>query len=124
MKRRKLKVVFSSQGLPVVLASLLAAAACGESVGTEGGVVGGPCTTAEDCASDSVCLVDKDFPGGACALSCSKHGDCPGGARCVDEDGGYCLLECYEPADCRGGYTCKGKKNQSGGGESLVCISD
>ncbi len=105
-------------------ALLLTSVHCGDSVGTEGLVVGGPCTTVDDCASGSVCLTSGDFPGGSCSVRCFSHEDCPSGTRCVDKDNGVCLVECYEPIDCRGGYTCKGKKNGSGGGESLVCIED
>jgi hypothetical protein len=96
---------------------------CGN-VGNDGGVVGGACSKNVDCASGSFCLTGGDFPGGTCTTGCGDHADCPGGSRCVDKEDGVCLLECYEPADCRGGYTCKGKKNETGGGESLVCIKD
>lgn len=99
----------------------LVLAACG-GVGNEGEVVGGPCTTDNDC--DKRCLTSGDFPGGTCSLTCAKHEDCPSGSRCVSEEGGVCLLECSEPGDCRGGYTCKGESNKAGGGESLVCIED
>jgi hypothetical protein len=105
-------------------ALLLTSLHCGDSVGNEGLVVGGPCTTVDDCASGSVCLSGGDFPGGSCSVRCFSHEDCPSGTRCIEKDKGVCLVECYEPIDCRGGYTCKGKKNVSGGGESLVCIED
>ena len=95
---------------------------CGASVGVEGIVVGGPCVNSTDCDGQSRCLRDDDFPEGTCAVNCSSHEDCPDGTRCVDKEGGVCLLNCELPSDCRGGYTCKGKKNESGGGESLVCI--
>ena len=96
--------------------------ACGSSVGIEGDLVGGPCQSSADCSPQSRCLIDDDFPGGACAVNCSRHEDCPDGSRCVDEEGGVCLMTCVLPGDCRGGYTCKGKENETGGGESLVCI--
>ncbi len=102
----------------------LSLAACGGGVGTDGAAVGGPCTTNTDCSGGSRCLNSGDFPGGTCAVNCASHDDCPAGTRCVEKEGGVCLLECREPAECRGGYTCKGKKNYSGGGESLVCIED
>lgn len=110
----------------VFLSALLGLAllhACG-GVGVEGTIVGGPCTTSEDCSSGSRCLTSGDFPGGTCTQNCSEHLDCPEGARCISKESGICLLECELPADCRGGYTCKGKSNETGGGESLVCIKD
>lgn len=96
--------------------------ACGGSVGVDGNGVGGPCGDNTDCASGSRCLTSNDFPGGMCVVNCAKHEDCPGGSKCIKKENGVCLPECSLPADCRGGYTCKGKENQSGGGESLVCI--
>jgi hypothetical protein len=105
----------------LVALAMLAVPACG-GVGNSGAIVGGPCTTDADC--DKRCLTSGDFPGGTCSMTCGKHDDCPGGSKCVDKEGGVCLLECELPEDCRGGYTCKGQKNQSGGGESLVCLED
>jgi hypothetical protein len=101
---------------------LLATPGCGGGVGLDGSLVGGSCTTSDDCSSESRCLNGKDFPGGTCAVNCNNHDQCPSDTRCVEKEGGVCLLECREPNQCRGGYTCKGKKNKSGGGESLVCI--
>lgn len=122
---RRMSTAFRVVGLfAAALVVALGPPGCGGGVGTDGGVVGGACTTGDDCAGGSRCLNDKDFPGGTCAVSCSRHEDCPAGSRCVEKAGGVCLLQCELPADCRGGYTCKGEKNESGGGESLVCIDD
>lgn len=99
-------------------------AACGPGVGNEGDLVGGPCTTDADCAEESRCMTGGDFPGGTCATRCSSHDDCPEGTRCVSEEGGACLLQCEVPDDCRAGYSCRGQENESGGGDSLVCIDD
>jgi hypothetical protein len=99
-------------------------AACGGSVGIEGSSVGGACTNNTACASQSRCLTSGDFPGGYCTVNCANHDECPAGTRCIKKENGVCLLQCAEPAECRGGYTCKGKENQSGGGESLICIKD
>ena len=114
----------NSRGWLSALVVLLTCLVLGCGVGNDGDVVGGPCRDDTDCASGSFCLAEKDFPGGTCTVRCGSHDDCPSDTRCVEEDNGVCLLECYEPEECRGGYTCKGKKNQSGGGESLVCIDD
>ncbi|MCC7384721.1 MAG: hypothetical protein IT384_22925 [Deltaproteobacteria bacterium] len=110
--------------LALSLALGLAVWGCGGSVGVDGSTVGGPCTTNTDCSSSSRCLTSGDFPGGYCTVNCAKHEDCPTDARCIEKESGVCLQQCELPQDCRGGYTCKGKKNQFGGGESLVCIKD
>lgn len=103
--------------------ALLFSIACGR-VGNDGTLVGGPCADEKDCDSDSRCLLSKDFPGGTCAMNCTRHSDCPSGTRCVNIEGGVCLLECRDAEDCRGGYSCKGKRNAytSSDDESLVCV--
>lgn len=106
----------------LALAAFLFIAGCSGGVGVEGRYIGGPCTSMEDCDSESRCLTKDDFPEGTCTVGCRNQDDCPDDARCVEKEGGVCLLQCELPGDCRGGYTCKGVKNQFGGGESLVCI--
>ena len=79
------------------------------------------CGIAIGALSTAGARAQDDFPGGTCAVACTKHEDCPDGSRCIEKEGGFCLLSCTLPGDCRGGYTCKGVKNEFGGGESLVC---
>lgn len=99
--------------------------ACGDSfnVGPDGEDVGGSCTGDEDCGADSFCIAgDEDFPGGTCSIDCRSHEDCPEGARCISTNGGVCALACEASSDCRSGYDCELKSDESGDGESGVCI--
>ena len=111
------------RALIVCLGSLLAisVAGCHSSVGPNGDVVGGPCT-ASGCAGGSRCLIEPDFPGGACTIDCAGPGECPGGSACVEENGGTCLDLCASDGDCRAGYRCISKRNLAAPGESLVCM--
>ena len=102
----------------------LAIAACGDSAGADGAVVGGQCDSALDCAAGSDCLDGGDFPAGTCAPPCSGHQQCPDGSLCIDKKGGVCLVACASHTECRPGYLCDDKKNKSGGGESFICIDD
>jgi hypothetical protein len=102
-------------------------AACSDSdVGTEGKVVGGPCTTSGGpsgtCSDGSMCVVDADFPGGSCVKACTKQSDCPDGAACIQENGGLCVLTCDQESDCRSGYHCVAKSTLDPAGSAKVCI--
>ena len=102
----------------VLLAVLLG---CGNGgVGTDGDVVGGPCT-AGACAGGSTCLIDTMHPGGTCTVACTSQADCPDGTACVQESGGTCLLSCTSASDCRDGYGCN-EKSTLPAGSALVCI--
>ena len=114
MKARKL-------GWLVFLAVL---SGCGDGVGPTSSVVGGPCVGPSDCASSSRCLLDGDFPGGMCAVSCAGDAGCPEGSACVSSKGGVCLPMCMYSDECRPGYLCKGKGRVGLPGEVLVCIND
>jgi len=120
-----------SQNLATVAAAvflLLAGTACSDdeegpapsSVGNEGDVVGGACTTGQ-CADGSYCELSGSFPGGVCTVTCNSHADCPSGTRCISNQSGICLLECLETSDCRSGYRCDIESDEEGGGESRVC---
>jgi hypothetical protein len=106
--------------LGILLACVLSA--CGDGVGNDGDVVGGPCQSNDDCDSDSMCEDSGDFPGGTCTVECESDSDCPDGTRCVDKDSGICLLECESPDDCRNGYGCEEKSVKDDGGKANVCI--
>lgn len=101
--------------------------ACGgtDSVGNEGTVVGGPCTTSGgasgSCDDGSMCVVDTDFPDGTCVKSCASQDDCPDGTACIQEDGGICVLTCDTADDCRDAYNCVEKSTVPTGG-TKVCI--
>jgi hypothetical protein len=103
----------------LALCGLLALIGCGEDVGHDGTLVGGPCSGAADC--EFRCLTGGDYPQGTCSLPCNTDRDCPSGTHCIDKDGGMCLLACTVPSDCRFDYNCKGEKNRGHGGDSLVC---
>lgn len=107
----------------IVLFAVIASAGCGDDdVGDEGTLVGGDCSTSDDC--EVRCQQGEEFPDGTCTLPCNTDDDCPFGSSCIDEEGGICLLSCEHPEDCRPGYTCKGEENRGHGGDSLVCIRD
>lgn len=101
---------------------VLASCGGGDGVGQNGDVVGGPCTTSQDC--EFRCEAGGDFPGGTCVKPCNVDGDCPDGTFCIDKNNGICMLGCETPDDCRGGYTCKGETNRTHNGDSLVCSAD
>jgi hypothetical protein len=107
--------------LLLVLALGSLAVGCGQSVGRQGDVVGGPCTATGGCASGSTCETASMYPGGMCSIVCDAQSDCPNGTTCVTEGGGRCLLACNSASDCRDGYNCA-QKSVPGGGESPVCI--
>ncbi len=105
---------------PAILIVFLGLFGCGSSgVGTDGDLVGGPCSANGDCVDR--CINDPDFPSGTCTLSCVDDGDCPDGTLCVDEAGGTCLLQCDLASDCRIGYRCDTKDRRALPGEVLVC---
>lgn len=108
--------------IPALL--LIGSVACGDNVGPLGDIVGGPCVLHQDCAPGSVCLTDKEFPGGMCSIYCGSNNDCPAGAMCIEMKGGICLSSCTTYQDCRAGYECKGKKREDKLGEALVCLKD
>ncbi len=101
---------------------LLLAPACGDGVGNEGDLVGGPCRDSQDCAD--ICLTGSDFPEGTCSIPCRFDEDCPGGTACIDEDGGVCLLLCHFDTDCRHGYECDDESRKGHPGNAAVCIED
>jgi hypothetical protein len=100
----------------------IVAAGCGNgSVGREGDVVGGPCTSGGGCAGGSECLTSSMYPGGTCSVSCTTQGDCPSGSTCVTEGGGRCVLPCGSASDCRAGYACT-ERSTPGDGHANVCV--
>ncbi|MBC8132483.1 MAG: hypothetical protein H7X95_05830 [Deltaproteobacteria bacterium] len=103
-------------GLIVAGALIAAAEGCGtDDVGPQGKMVGGRCTTDNDCVNR--CLTGTSFPGGYCTVSCATDSDCPGGAACVATNGGACLATCRGSADCAGfgrEYKCSRSTRQSG----------
>lgn len=108
-------------GIVVAVLAIVAAIGCGNGgVGTEGDVVGGPCTEG-GCAGGSSCLVASMYPGGTCTVDCTTQADCPDGTVCVQESGGTCLLACDSADDCRDGYGCIEKSTEPDG-HALVCI--
>jgi hypothetical protein len=105
----------------VAFLGIVTAVGCGSGgVGTEGDVVGGPCSEG-DCAGGSSCLVATMYPGGTCTVDCTTQADCPDGTVCVQESGGTCLLACDSADDCRDGYGCIEKSTEPDG-HALVCI--
>jgi hypothetical protein len=94
-------------------------AACGDHVGNNGSLVGGPCVDSGDC--QFLCQQGGEFPQGLCTRPCLVDNDCPDGTYCIDTEGGICMLGCDIPSDCRGGYNCRGRRNRGTGGDSLVC---
>ncbi|MFB6374566.1 MAG: hypothetical protein ABEN55_15920, partial [Bradymonadaceae bacterium] len=92
--------------------------------GTDGNIVGGACAEGGDCASDSRCLQEDEFPAGTCTVECETQSDCPGGTRCVAEHGGSCLLTCRNDEDCREDYTCGEAETTPGEEEVRVCLGD
>lgn len=112
--------------LPTIALCLVAAlssglAGCGQSVGRNGDVVGGPCTASGGCAAGSVCETASMYPGGVCSVTCTSQSDCPSGSTCVTESGGRCLQTCSSASDCREGYGCE-EKSTPGDGHGMVCI--
>ena len=100
--------------------------ACGwDDVGPESRLVGGRCTSDDDCVKR--CLKEGKFPGGYCTVECATDGDCPGGAACVAINGGTCLARCQSQTtnvcDAYGaGYQCLPQTSQSGDGQPLACV--
>jgi hypothetical protein len=115
----------SMRVLLFIMVCLGGVAGCGDDgtsgVGTEGDVVGGPCTDTSECADGSTCLDEGDFPGGTCTVACDDDADCPAGSLCISSEGGVCLLPCDSKDECREGYECEGKSKQNGEGDSKVC---
>jgi hypothetical protein len=112
-------------GLVVLLGLCAAPVACGtDDVGPESRMVGGRCTTNNDCVTR--CLVDAtDYPGGYCTVGCTTNGDCPAGSACVAREGGVCMATCRVSADCEdygAGYQCTAQTSQSSGGAPLTCL--
>ncbi len=105
----------------IALVGAMWLAACGQTVGKTGDVVGGPCTATSGCASGSVCETASMYPGGQCAVACETQADCPGGSVCITEGGGRCVLACSSASDCRDGYGCN-EKSTPGDGHATVCI--
>ena len=110
----------------ILVVSLVAACGGTDSVGKEGKVIGGSCTTeggpSGTCADGSKCVVDADFPGGSCVKDCTAQADCPDGAACIQENAGICVLECVDQSDCRDGYNCVEKSTLNPAGSAKVCI--
>lgn len=74
----------------VATALALAASACDRAeVSRE---LGARCDHSDEC--DDRCLAPADYPGGFCTVSCDSDADCPGDARCADDEGGVCLFTC------------------------------
>lgn len=88
--------------------------------------LGARCESKSDC--DDRCLSGPDYPGGMCTLTCEDDGDCPGSARCIDEEGGVCLYDCEIDPDCEFlgvGWECKQRKlREDDQREALVCRGD
>lgn len=94
------------------------------------GFIGGPCTSAADCAyAGSTCLTE--LPGGACSLDCSTT--CPDATgsvaytACVDMAGTRrCLARCdftLFGSGCRAGYACERRPHPTGAGaDRWVCL--
>lgn len=103
--------------------SLLAGSSgCGSAVGSGGHIVGAPCTEAAMC--ESICVMDKHYPGGMCSRRCSSDVDCPAGAVCVDDAGGICSVSCGVNGDCANfgrGFVCDARDRKGAAGGALVC---
>jgi hypothetical protein len=83
--------------------------------------LGARCASEGEC--DELCLTGGDYPGGFCSLRCGDDGDCPDGARCVQEQGGACLFKCENDDDCEflgQKWACEGVQSASG----RVCRGD
>jgi hypothetical protein len=111
-----------------ILLSTALVVSCGsdsvDPISNEGDVVGGPCTDFMDCAPDSYCETDSDFPDGICTLDCRDDRDCPEGSVCIDKQGGICLLLCNFDSDCRRQYECEDENRRGASGKATVCIKD
>ena len=86
--------------LLLVVALLIAAAACGP-------VVGDDCTSDYDCGASNSC--DLSIPDGYCTRTpCSARGCEDEEAVCIQFFNGesYCMLECGGSGDCRDKHTC------------------
>jgi hypothetical protein len=100
----------------------LIVSACGGGVGPGGRLVGGQCSTDNDCVKR--CVRNRSFPGGLCSLSCNSERDCPGGTTCINSEGGVCAIVCLQVADCApfgAGYSCDATDRRGDGGQALVC---
>ncbi len=86
--------------------------------------LGAQCDSRSDC--DERCLRGEDYPDGMCTTSCETDRDCPGEARCIDEEGGVCLYRCQERVQCEflgGGWDCTEKSPREDDVEDvLVCF--
>ncbi len=104
-----------------IFASLLAlGAACGGSDVSR--AVGARCDDSSEC-DDRCLLLDADFPGGFCTLSCDDDADCPDDARCVEDEGGVCLFACEAEPGCDflgEGWSCVTRAGRPEG-EARVC---
>ena len=102
----------------------LVVSACGsDDVSPQSRMVGGRCTTDNDCVKR--CVTGSNFPGGYCTVTCTSSNDCPGGSACVANNGGICLAICQVPAHCDGygpGYQCTLLTSQAGGAGARVCV--
>ena len=119
----------------VVVSCLLITAGCGDD-GTEADqqLIGGECTTVEDCDDDDSstpaleCILD--FKGGYCGREgCTESSDCPDGSLCSNyETGNYCFLVCIVKAECNRNRLLENESNCSSsvdpveGGEDKLCI--
>ncbi len=99
---------------------VLFVAACGD----PGRGMGAACAVDGDCASGSMCLRGKDYPGGLCSMGCNHTDQCPRIAACIKKDGGVCLVTCQTDHDCPGGWKCKNKDLQGEPGSTGVCLGD
>jgi len=72
--------------------------------------IGGPCASNNDCAGDTVCMNNGDFPGGFCTQACQNDFGCESGTHCMGMAGygqKFCAPNCQANNDCRqGGYAC------------------
>ena len=108
----------------IALSFVFLLASCdGDDVGKIGFLVGGPCSSENDCDPDSACLQGDKYPGGMCALPCALQRHCPDGSSCVKMSGttGFCLQSCTVNLDCRDSYECSGVDRIGEDGQALVC---
>lgn len=71
------------------------------------------------CASGLTCFDNADFPGGACAASCSSGGSCASGKICVQlSTGDFCLPACASGDGCPTGLVCG-----TAGSAGKVCLA-
>lgn len=108
----------------LALSSLLLIAACGgHDVGGIDDVIGAGCSSDRDC--DTRCYIDTDFPGGFCSVPCTSDNDCPSDTYCMSTNGGMCLFNCgtgggFDCSRLGPGWTCR-DRDRYNGGKANVC---